>query len=128
MNMKELYGDKYKVVDDGTDDSDRAERVTCMEIRGKYGAIYPQNANTLAVRFDSTIIAKKAEATIPGLKLHRNGDFEKVYLFAPAQFSQVADIMQARKRKVLTPEARAILVERMRGLRNRVLIGDSKPV
>ena len=111
-NLQENYGSKYKVVDDGTNDPCRAERVWCQEIRGKYGAIYPYGYDgSLAVRIEAktkvknNARAKKLESE--GFPVIQLGDCEIVFKFEPARFDYIAELIKARKRRHLSPEQRA---------------------
>ncbi|MDX6768929.1 MAG: hypothetical protein SF051_05310 [Elusimicrobiota bacterium] len=105
-NLKEQFGDRYKVRDDGTDDSDRKERPWCLEIPCRYGAIYPHSGDgRLAARADSARMSKRLEAL--GYPVVQRGDQELVCVFPPADLERVADVLQARRRRKLTAEQRA---------------------
>jgi hypothetical protein len=111
-NLQEKYGHKYKVVDDGTDDACRAERVWCQEIRGRRGVIYPYGYNgSLAVRFDSKTKSKTAawvtRLLAEGYALVQCGDWEVIFKFDPSKFEYFAGLIQAKRRRRLTPEQRA---------------------
>ena len=126
INLRQFCGDRYRVVDDGTDDSDRSERIGCQEIRGKHGAIYPYGRNgSLAVRVESSRIAARVEAL--GLKVIQRGDFETVFLFESKQLKEIAAMIQAQKRRQLSPEEKAKLVARLKGSQKQVEAVDSKP-
>lgn len=116
-NLQKKYGNKYKVVDDGTNDPCRAERVWCQEIRGRHGAIYPYGHDgTLAVRNESrkenirtSPRAKQLERE--GLKVIQRGDWEIVFKFEPARIDYIADLIKAKKKRHLSPEQRAKAIE-----------------
>lgn len=127
INLKAEYGGRYRVVDDGTDDSDRAERVWCMEIRGKYGAIYPHGTDgTLAVRVESARVARRFAPL--GLQVVQRGDDEVVFLFAADLIDKMAALIRARRRRQVSPERRAQLAQHLREARERAASPDSKPV
>lgn len=114
-NLKSLCGDRYRVVDDGTDDEDRAERVWCQEIPGRHGTIYPHDrGGSLAVRVESTRVAKRVRAL--GLRVVQAGDFETVFVFDPKLLDHIAALVSAKKRRHLSPAARARATERLRTL------------
>jgi len=111
-NLQEKYGSKYKVVDDGTDDPCRAERVWCQEIRGRHGAIYPYGHDgSLAVRIEAKTKVKN-NARAGKLEKERflviqRGDWEIVFKFPPDQIHYIADLIKAKKRRHLSLEQRA---------------------
>jgi hypothetical protein len=109
INLQETFGDKYKVVDDGTDDPCRAERIWCQEIRGKLGVVYPYGVDgKLAVRIGSTtktktdVWAKRLEKA--GFPVVQRGDWEIVFKFNLDHFHYFADLIKAKKRRQLTSE------------------------
>lgn len=104
IDLRELFGERYRVVDDGTDDCDRSERLGCQEIRGKHGAIYPYGRNgSLAVRVESSRISARIESL--GLKVIQRGDFETVFLFAAEA---------AQQNRCPDPGPKAAAIERRR--------------
>lgn len=112
VNLSERYGKVYKVRDDGTEDSCRENRIWCQEIRGKYGVIYPfSNVGQLAVRVVSKTRIKNslvaARLIKEGYKCVQQGDWEQVFVFEQAKFTSVATLIQAKKRKRLSPENKA---------------------
>ena len=110
-NLKESFGDRYKVTDDGTDDPCKKERCWGMEISGKYGVIYPYGYNgDLAVWSGSGRMISKLEA-VPGLSRIQGiqGGEEQTFRFSPALVPTIAVIIRARKRRKLNPEQRARL-------------------
>lgn len=124
-NLKEQFGERFVVRDDGSDDSNRAERVWCMEIPGKFGTIYPCGLNgDLAVWTGSQRIAVRLRAL--GLKPLQGGpDAEECsFRFPTRQLETVAGIIQAKRRRRLSPEARQQLIERLKAGRS----ADSEPV
>lgn len=113
VNLKTEYGQKYKVHDDGTDDSDRNERLGCQEIPGRYGKIYPYGEKPeFAVYTSSAKIFKRLERM--GLPILQRGDTEGVFTFERNDFDSVAMIIQARERRKLTVEQKTQLVSRLK--------------
>lgn len=111
-NLKEQFGRVYTVVDDGTGETDPKEKIWCMQINGKHGFIYPYGWDgTLAVCFTSNRVAKRALQL--GLAPHQRGDYETVLLFPPSYLHQVAKLIKAQKRKQISPELRADLMQRL---------------
>lgn len=111
-NLQEKYGSKYKVVDDGTNDTCRDSRVWCQEIRGRHGTIYPYGYNgSLAVRFDSKTKAKTnawaKRLKKEGFPVIQRGGWEIVFKFESAQIDYIADLIKAKKRRHLSPEQKA---------------------
>lgn len=118
-NLRALAGDRYRVRDDGTQDAMRSERAWCLEIPGAHGSIYPLGDNgDLGVWTASARIAGRLAAL--GLRLVQGGE-ESAYRFPPARFEQVAALIQARKRRQLTPEQRAACAARLAGPRNKAV-------
>jgi exonuclease III len=112
INLKETYGSKYKVVDDGTNDSVRAERVWCQEILCECGVIYPYGHDgSLAARFDSTTMEKTRawarKLKREGFLVIQRGDWEIVFKFTPEQIDYIAKLIKAKKKRHLSPKHRA---------------------
>lgn len=105
-NLKQLCGGRYKIVDDGTHDGNRAERMWCQEIQGRYGAIYPHGWDgSLAVRVDRPRAVRKVRAL--GYPVASDGEAEVVFVFPPSDIDRVARLIRARRRRRLSPEQRA---------------------
>lgn len=118
-NLRELCGSVFVIRDDGTDDSERAERVWCLTIPAVYGEVYPcGNNGDLAVWTASQRIARKLAAL--GLRVVQRGD-EVAFRFPPARLDEVARIIQARRRRRVSPEQAAILAARLRAARSKAV-------
>lgn len=116
-NLRAFAGDRYRVQDDGTQDAMRSERAWCLEIPGAHGRIYPLGANgDLGVWTASARIAARLAGM--GLRLVQGGE-ESAFRFPPARFEQVAALIQARKRRQLTPEQRVARAARLAGSQNQ---------
>ena len=123
-NLMKEYGDIYKVIDDGTDDSNRDEHVWCQEIRGRHGIIYPYGYNgALAVRFDSKTKSKTNTWAMrlksEGFQIIQRGDWEVVFRFPPSQINYIATLIKARKKRHLTAEGRAKALAALSKIRSK---------
>jgi hypothetical protein len=128
-DLKKLAGQKYRVVDDGTDDSNRAERVWCYEIRGKYGKIYPQgwNGDLAVCTYGWRVGSKIAASGFPQIS-GPPGCGEAVFRFPPGDLDRVAAIIKAGRRRQANPERRARLAETLAKARSRIQPRASVPV
>lgn len=114
-NLRQTFGDRYRVVDDGTDDADRAGRIWCQQIPGRHGVIYPHaDRGTLAVTVLSDRIAKSLRKL--GMKVVQAGEEETTFVFDPKLLDQVALLVGSKKRRRLSPEARERATARLKGL------------
>jgi hypothetical protein len=107
-NLRDLYGDRYRIGHDpaATTPSERKDPwMLTIPCRGGV-VIYPHGAGALAVEVDGRPILAKRLAGIPGVVLHQDGDQEKTFLFPVALFDQVAELVQPRRRRRLSPEQR----------------------
>jgi len=82
MNLKEIYGNKYKVSIDPSfnfDDSEsRREMWRYYEIKGHYGKVYSYAWNRPAVFFSSNIVANRIHKST--WNIIQDGDFERTIL------------------------------------------------
>jgi hypothetical protein len=79
----------------------------------QYGHIFPHGGDILAASTDKAgRIARRLKA-LPGVKVHQDGDDGATVLFHVNQFDTVADIIQPRRRRRLSPEARKAAGERL---------------
>lgn len=109
-DLKQLCGNKYRVADDGTNDSVQDERIWCLEVKGRFGVIYPQGHDgSLAMRIDSNVIAQKAKRS--GLRVITSGDDETIFAIQPGQIDEGAKWIQAYKKRHISPEQKARLAE-----------------
>ena len=119
MNLKEVFSKHYRVVDDGTDDPVREERVWCQEIRGRYGVIYPYGQDgSLGVTVFSRKMACKLREDF-GLETIQQWDREATLKFPPSLIHQVAGMIKAKKRRQLSQEQRENLLWRLKGTGKR---------
>lgn len=112
-NLQEMFGKRFKVTDDGTDDTCRAERPWSMELKGKSGTIYPygQDGSLAIWTAKTSTITKLNGMRDQGVKCIQGGGFayECAYKFPLALFETIAAIIRPRKRRQMTPEQKAAL-------------------
>lgn len=118
------YKDKYKVVRQRDKDGKHTSNKDDTYIPARKGVeIYRYNADTLAVSFNTTIYAKNRvqEINDADIKLTRLqcGDDESTYLVPASGLDKVAQIVQARKRIVLTEEEKERRKLHMQELRKK---------
>jgi hypothetical protein len=108
IDLKEYFGHRFRVSLDEAADSPTDPWY--FQLRGERGVIYPHSSTLLAVECDYRPITAKRLAAL-GLPLHQDGDGEKTFLFGLDQFEAVAELIQLRKRRQVSPEERARLLE-----------------
>lgn len=104
INLKEKYGHLYRIRDDGTDDSDRKQRVWCQEIWGPTAVIYPYGGDELCVSTTGRLLRGKLKRL--GFPIEQWGDTEGTFRFPESRIHEIAALIGARKRRQLTPEQR----------------------
>lgn len=115
-NLKAAFGERFQVRDDGTGDGEKVERVWGQEIPGRHGVLYPFGLNgSLAVRVEGSRRIRRA--TTMGWRLVQDGDLEAVFVLDPKDAARAAVLIQARRRRVLTPDQRATVAARLAGPR-----------
>jgi hypothetical protein len=117
-NLKELFGDRFKIAHDEAASSAERDDPWMMQIpcRGPGVAIYPHGTGVLAVECDNRPgIAKRL--TDMGLRLHQNGDCDRTFLFTLDQFEEVAAIVKPRQRRILKEEQRSRFIAAGTGYR-----------
>jgi len=119
MNLRELYGDKYKVKYDESFYAENPkfrgiEESELQIIPGKYGHVYSQDNSLLAVSTNSRGLTMKRLIQI-GVIIYQNGDDGFNGLFDPLIIDQVAEIIHARKRrKPLTQDQKNRLIDQIK--------------
>jgi hypothetical protein len=111
LDLKALYGKQYRLTLDESvtcGDISAADRLWLWQIPCKYGHIFVWAEDRLGAYCNRPIMRGRLLA-IPGVKVQQRGDREVNVSFDPALFTQVADLLQARKRKVFSPEEQARL-------------------
>ncbi len=77
------------------------------------GHIYPHGGDTLAASTNGRGPTARKLAALPGVILHQDGTDGVTVLFPVAMFDDVAALMLPRRRRTLSPEARAAAGERL---------------
>jgi hypothetical protein len=107
--LRERFGPQYRI---GFDEAAANKNDPwMMTIPCRWGTIYPQGWEMLAIELDGHPKVAKNVTTIPGIVLHQDGDNEKTFLFPVELFDQVAAVVEPKRVKRLTNEQRARLVE-----------------
>ena len=119
LDLKVMFGRRFKL---GVDPSYHAERPDLRHdarpwlrtILCQHGEIIPWGNSTLAaVTAKAGTVARRLKA-LPNIEVWQDGSDGVTVLFDAADFDQIADIMRPRRRRHLTPEARAAAGERLR--------------
>lgn len=87
-----------------------------LEFRGKFGTVYPLGRDLLGA-FTASARKGKELLRIAGVTPHQYGDVELVAAFAVELLPAVAEVMQLRKKKVLSEETKARLRENLAAAR-----------
>jgi hypothetical protein len=112
INLKAEYGARFRITLDESakcGDVTREERLWLFQIPCKYGHIYVHGENRLGAWTGNRLMRGKLMA-LPGVKAFQVGDAECTVTFDPACLEQVAQLLQARKRRVLSEAERERLV------------------
>jgi hypothetical protein len=118
INLKEIVGKRYKITLDesyeaGADDNGK---LWYYRIEARSGHVYVHSETQLGVYVKGRLKIGMVGA-IPGLRLHQRGDLEATYVFAPELLDRVATEIKAKKRRQLSDEQKARLIEQgTRGL------------
>lgn len=113
IDLKAVGMKKYRITLDesyeaGADDSGK---LWFYQIPAKFGHVYVHSKTELGVYVKGRLKIGMVGA-IPGLRLHQRGETEATYVFDPELLDQVAAEIKARKRRQISDEQRAVLVER----------------
>ncbi len=114
IDLKSVAGDRYRIIVDPSAefDTDRVSKLWFLRIPCRYGFVSVHGTDTLAAWTGSRkMIARLIE--VPGVRVHQRGDAEARVLFHLKQFEVVADLLQARRRRHLSPKARSLATARI---------------
>ena len=113
VNLKEQFGDAYRIEHDPAALCEPGGRKNpwYFTIPCRNGHIYPHSDTLLALWWESRVHLDKQ---CPALALYQDGDDEKVYLFAPEDFDEVAKVVHPKRRRRLTPSQRLKAIQRLR--------------
>jgi hypothetical protein len=109
LNLNVLFGKRFRISNDSAaiTPSER-KNPWMMTIPCRRGAvIYPHGGNLLAVELDYRPHMAKRLASIPGVRLHQDGDHERTLLFPVELFLQVAALVKPRRKRRLSPQQKA---------------------
>lgn len=117
MNLKQLYGKRYRVTLDESWEHEKEEGKSLNEwryheIKGKFGTLYPYSKDQLTCLFTSLIIANRFNNR--GWKVIQSGDTE-INIFIP--FENVEEVLRAirpKKRRQLSDDQKKVNAERLR--------------
>jgi hypothetical protein len=113
IDLKKQYGRKFRItLDESFEIGDRSneEKLWNLRIPGKYGHIGVWGENTLSAHSGSSRVVKKL-IEIPGVTIKQRGDNEVTIVFPPDLIEPVADVLKAKRRRQLSDEHRAKLIE-----------------
>jgi hypothetical protein len=108
IDLKALAGAKYRIALDpsaGAEPS-RAERPWYYRIPCKYGFIGVHGPKALMAYCKARLVISRLIA-LPGVAVKQRGDHEVNVTFPPERLDAVADLLQARRRIILSDAERA---------------------
>jgi hypothetical protein len=118
INLKAIYGQKYRIGHDPAAFT-WVEKTDpwMMTIPCRFGTIYPQGGEMLAIEIDNHTITANKVAAIPGVAPHQNGDFERAYLFHMDLFGEVAKIVRPWRKRQLSEQQKHEATQRLQKYR-----------
>jgi hypothetical protein len=118
VNLCEHFGKRYQITWDPAYEPRHVPRDKhdpwMMQIPCRSGTIYPFGGSLLALELDGHSITAGKVAAIQGVRLHQDGDRERTFVFDASLFGQIAAIVQPKRRRTLSPEHKAKLLEAVR--------------
>ncbi len=111
IDLKKFAGVRYRMTLDESAELDTAHesRTWYYRIPCKYGFIAVHGPETLSASTSRRIMAGRL-AALPGVKVRQRGDSEVTITFPPDCLDAVAALLQARRRRQLSPDQRERLV------------------
>ena len=115
IDLEKNFGNRYKVymeeawyVETAESNPDKTkDKPWYYEISGKYGTIYLQRADKLAVRITANRIKGRIKTEYKNiLSLHIEVADESIFLFNPDNFEIVAGLIKAGRKKQVTEKER----------------------
>jgi hypothetical protein len=112
INLKERFGQKYRIGYDQAVASypELKSDPDYQIILCRFGEIYAFSSDLLAVWVRGGKRIAKMISQIPELKFHNNGEGEAIFQFKPELLDRVGQFVGIRKRRQLSPEAKAKLL------------------
>jgi hypothetical protein len=105
-NLYQLLGDRYWMTHDSAYDPKPVPPARrdpwMMQIPTEHDGvvIYPHGEGTLAVELNGHPRLAKKVACLPGVHVWQDGQGEKTFTFPVAMFEPVANVVEARRRRV----------------------------
>jgi hypothetical protein len=130
LNLRELYGDRHRIDHDESYAAERgryasAEEIFLQIIDGAAGHVFAWDFDRLAASTRGRGSVAKRLVALDGIEIVQDGSDGVTVTFRPDLFDQVADMLRLRKRRRLSPEARARLAEA--GAKTRFGNGTQSP-
>lgn len=133
IHLRERFGKRYKI---GVDRESYVAQYGATAVRedpwlllipGGRGHVYPHGGDLLAASTNTSGPTAKAVLQLPGVIVHQNGADGVTVLFREPQLSQVAQLLQLRRRRRVSDQERQRLVElgRQHGFQARSAICES---
>jgi hypothetical protein len=123
IDLKKMYGDVYKIaLDESASGQSRADRLWYQQIPCRYGHIFVAGRKLLGAHASGKLMPGRL-AALPGVTVRQRGDSEINVVFPREVFPAVAALLQARKRRKVSPEQARAGAERLAA--HRALIGQA---
>jgi hypothetical protein len=114
IDLKAQFGKRYRItLDPSAVGEPRAEHAWYYRIACKRGFVSVHGKDTLAAWTDRRLLKSKL-ASVPGVKVHQEGDAEIRVLFPVECLDGVLEVLQPYVRRQLSPEQRQLGAERLR--------------
>jgi len=108
-NKYKVYKDKAK----GLVPEEKETQLFRYELKGKYGEIYPYGYDeSLAVYVNSPKIVSIIKKRF-NLEILQKGDYEIVFKFYPNLLKEMAELIKAKKKRVISNEFKSKLLQRL---------------
>ena len=122
VNLRERFGDRYRIVRDEAYEAElpefrRSDEVWLQQIPCKYGHIYPHSGTTLGAWSDRPS-RRRLLSELACCAVHLEGDHEISVLFDVSDFESVARVLQPRRRRRLTEAQRQDCKQRLSACRS----------
>ena len=116
INLKEKFGDKYKVRYEDSYYAQYGENARTVDpwymiLLCQHGHIFPCGGTRLAA--SATRMIGRKLLTIPGTEVKQDGDDGMTVVFECADIQKILRIMRPKKVRKLSPEQKAAAIERL---------------
>ncbi len=116
IDLRERFGDEYFINWDECRIKGGRPAPWLMQIRCKYGHIFPHGGDELAVSVDGHPSIAGRIRRLKCCRVHQGGSDGVTAIFHMHDFAQVAVVIRPRRRPRLTDEQRAARAARMKDL------------